>query len=102
MNPLLLLAFALAPVASASEAPRPFVTAIVADYGPMPSAGSGITKVLRPVTVVTATGERRTLYFIHAGDDRYFARKGDSTYPAIGSACTFSAGHDQVIDEVSC
>ena len=101
MNPLLLLALVLAPAAPAPQAP-PMVTAIIVDYGPMPSAGSGISKVLRPVVIVTAKGEKQDLYFVHASDDRYFARVGDGIYPAVGSACTFSAGLDQVIDEVRC
>jgi hypothetical protein len=101
MNLLMLFALALAPAAPVPQAP-PMVTAVIVDYGPMPSAGSGVNKVLRPVMIVTAKGEKQTLYFVHASDDRYFARVGDGLYPAVGSACTFSAGMDQVIDEVRC
>jgi hypothetical protein len=94
MLPILLL-LAAAPDAPAPEAERHVTArATITEYGPMPTFGSGYLMVLRPVYVTMASGEKRKLYFIHAGTDEQGVSKPldaapTNAYPAIGTTCDF-------------
>ena len=94
---LLAPVFALAPVAHAAEA-SPFTGAVIQEYGPMPIAGSGFFMFLRSVIVTTTSGEKRTLYFIHGGENHYLTR-GGHPYPAVGSTCDFATKTEHITGE---
>ena len=63
--------------------------AVIQEYGPMPTAGSGVFMFLRSVIVAMPAGEKRTLYFIHGGRNVYLTRSGHS-YPTLGATCDFA------------
>jgi hypothetical protein len=68
-----------------------FRAATITSYGKTPQVDSGSIFVsVRRVTVTTAEGATRTLYFFHGHGNEFLNHAGWDTYPAIGSVCDFS------------